>query len=389
MAFPNGWSRQCALTVQGSNLPGNLSSFPALIGYNVTSDSATNLPGEMLQTGNANAAQSTGADIRFSSDSAGASPLHCEIVSFVQNATLSSASAEIWVGIPSLTASTNQTIYVWYNNSSATAPAANDATFGSYGVWTGANYVGVWHLGNAAGVNYTNSVDGTVGTNHSTTGTGGQIGEGMGLVAASSQYVDVGEHIINSGACTIEAWLYNTDFTNPTYQFVASNFAPSSGGIEAYCYINGITIQVFNSGNFSGARVTGVLTNSAWNYVSASYGGGNATTVGQYGATVNGVDKTSALGMEATGVTSMGTVTANMQLGERPAAGYYFNGKGDEYRISSVAQTANWCKTNYANQNSPSTFWSVGTPAATGKLFINPTLCNGGAGQVNFYGNLS
>ncbi|WOV93886.1 MAG: DUF5011 domain-containing protein [Candidatus Nitrosoabyssus spongiisocia] len=40
----------------------------------------------------------------------------------------------------------------------------------------------------------------------------------------------------------------------------------------------------------------------------------------------------------------------------------FFNGKLDEFRLSSTARSADWIATEYANQNSPSTFFTISTP---------------------------
>jgi hypothetical protein len=39
----------------------------------------------------------------------------------------------------------------------------------------------------------------------------------------------------------------------------------------------------------------------------------------------------------------------------------FFNGTLDEIRISNTARSADWLKTEYNNQSSPSTFYSFGT----------------------------
>ncbi|GAG94589.1 unnamed protein product, partial [marine sediment metagenome] len=39
---------------------------------------------------------------------------------------------------------------------------------------------------------------------------------------------------------------------------------------------------------------------------------------------------------------------------------HYDTGTTDEYRISNIARSADWIATEYANQNTPGTFLSVG-----------------------------
>jgi hypothetical protein len=85
-AFPTGWLRQAKLTVQHAQVPADQTAFPVLV-------TAATLPNEMVTAGGANAAQSDGGDIRFSSDAAGSSQLACEIVIWTQNANPALAEA--------------------------------------------------------------------------------------------------------------------------------------------------------------------------------------------------------------------------------------------------------------------------------------------------------
>jgi RHS repeat-associated protein len=55
------------------------------------------------------------------------------------------------------------------------------------------------------------------------------------------------------------------------------------------------------------------------------------------------------------------TTAAHTRIGAAPESGYesYFNGTIDEVRTSKIARSADWIKTEYNNQNSPSTFYTV------------------------------
>jgi hypothetical protein len=50
-----------------------------------------------------------------------------------------------------------------------------------------------------------------------------------------------------------------------------------------------------------------------------------------------------------------------MYLGDNNANTRLFNGSIDEIRVSSIARSSSWISTEYANQNSPSTFYTIGT----------------------------
>jgi hypothetical protein len=61
---------------------------------------------------------------------------------------------------------------------------------------------------------------------------------------------------------------------------------------------------------------------------------------------------------------------------------YFTNGRIDEVRISDVSRSADWIKTEYNNQFSPSTFYSVGTETSLGGAASPPP-----AGTVRLQGN--
>ncbi len=140
-------NRRCELVIQSSQVPASLTDFAVLL-------TDPTLPSEMFDADGANPALDGGGDIRFSSDAAGATRLSCEIVTFTTDNNPALGTAEIWVKVPSVSSSSNTSIWVWYNKAGETQPAAY-AAFGSESVWD-ANHMGVWHLNedpSTAGVN--------------------------------------------------------------------------------------------------------------------------------------------------------------------------------------------------------------------------------------------
>jgi hypothetical protein len=61
----------------------------------------------------------------------------------------------------------------------------------------------------------------------------------------------------------------------------------------------------------------------------------------------------------------------------------YFQGDLDEVRTSTTARSADWVKTEYNNQSSPSTFYTLGTESASGAF---TTACNPGPTTLNVTG---
>jgi len=120
-----------------SQVPANLTDFPVLL-------TEATLPTEMLDADGTYPALNGGGDIRFSSDSGGSTRLSCEIVDFTTDNNPANGKGEIWVKVPTVSSSSNTSIWVWYDSSAASQPHP-DSTYGSKSVWD-SNYKGVWHL---------------------------------------------------------------------------------------------------------------------------------------------------------------------------------------------------------------------------------------------------
>ena len=133
MAITSAWKYSCALTIDRTKVGADLTNFPTLVCWTGT-QSTSNVPAGIFS--GAYAAQAAGGDIRFTSDSDGATELCFEIVSF------SSTSAEIWVKLASVSSSVNTLFYIWWGNAAASAYAVN-ATYGRDNVWL--EFSSVWH----------------------------------------------------------------------------------------------------------------------------------------------------------------------------------------------------------------------------------------------------
>ena len=150
MAFPTGWGRRAAIVIDAVNEA--LTDFPVHLDRDC-------FPAEALDSGSANKALSDGADLRFSTTTAGTTELPFEVVRWVQDATLGNRKATVHVKVPALSVGATTTIYVWYKNASATMPAVGDAN-GRNAVWS--SYAHVLHLNDTSAA--TNSTGATAWT---------------------------------------------------------------------------------------------------------------------------------------------------------------------------------------------------------------------------------
>jgi hypothetical protein len=328
------WAHRTKITIDRTKVPNtNQTNFPVLI----------SLSG--LSNINAN-----GTDIRFTSDD-GTTLLAREVESY------SSGSLVAWVKVPVLSTSVDTVIYMYYGNSGATEPVAS-STYGSQKVWDDGgsnNYKAVWHLPNGTTLTANDSTSNlNNGTLSSTppTATAGKA-DGAANFNGSSNYISRASQTTWDWATsdyTVEMWINNTSDKQSGVQGPLQigkmihnsgtqywSFGTKANGNVEWYYWNG-AIQ----------RVTGtsVVPLNTWNHLTMTVSG---TTIKLF---LNG-------NLEVTG-TKTGTIPTDSStpliLGANNST--YYNGLFDETRISNTARSADWIKTEYNNQSSPSTFYS-------------------------------
>ena len=359
-----GWNRKQAITINNSQVAGanNLTNFPFL----VTLD---HLNSEIVD-GGSNSALNGGGDIRFSSDAAGNNRLAIEVVEFTTDATTANRRCQIWVKIPSLSATSDTTIYIWYNKSGEVQPAAT-GTYGSQALWSN-NYVSIWHLDddiNAGGTplqildSGTSSNDGVSGGNMNINNRlTSKVGDGIDLMGDNYFIVGNDASLNLTSDLTISGWFYPT--TNHAGYIMAKRSETVSDGYNILTQIGGETVY------YEGTTATTHYTNLAdynlnqWNYVVFKI---NSSGTGLT-AFLNG-----SFSSEITISALPDGLAQNFYLGTRSYGSYRFNGAIDELRVSNIARTNDWIITEYNNQNNPLTFAIAGVPQATTSNTQAPT----------------
>ena len=203
MAITSSWGRTCSLTIANGKVSGsdNLTNFVVLITHN-------DLPDEVLDSDVGTAPKSDGGDIRFTSDAGGANEIAFEIVHYTQNSNPASATAEIYVKVPTVSHSTDTKIYMWWDNSSASAYSATD-TYGRNNVWS--DYVFVSHDGGAndSTGNYTMSTSGTISTTTNHLGVSGKA-KTFDVGTVEYYYTDLGtSYDMGGDYWSVTAWAKN------------------------------------------------------------------------------------------------------------------------------------------------------------------------------------
>ncbi|HAO98856.1 MAG TPA: hypothetical protein DCQ83_02295, partial [Fibrobacteres bacterium] len=324
-----------------------------------------------------------GTDIRFTK-SDNVTPLPYQIESWQNNAK----SAALWVLMDTVAPANNsQTIRMhWGNNSVSSQANVGAAVFD-----TANGFVGVWHLGDATGINARpNAVAGapsaTPSNNNATFGGGagtyvipsGMIGKadtlrGGGTRAApvsTSDYLNIGS------AADVASGNYDGQNSYTGYSNFSTGFTfslwlkPATSRISAFTYLmelantnggNG-NIQVFRpsgldslrfenvNGSTSGGTPTSSIadyfTGGAWHYVTVTSAGTAGGTVSMY---LNGVAVSQTATTSSQAISNV--LRTNAWLGKSNYTGDgYFAGTFDEPQISKTVRSADWIKLSYQTQ---------------------------------------
>lgn len=348
MAFPSGWGRKHAITIDNTKVSGSGShtNFPVAIGLD-------HLNTEVVDAGS-NSAQNGGADIRFTSDAEGTTQLPLHVVSFVTDATAGNRKCLIFVLVPSLSTSADTTIYVWYNNSSASAYAVTD-TYGRNAVWAQYEAVIIGNeasgtlvdsTGNGYDATLTSGTQTATSTNHPLAGMTWIDFDGSSYytLASSSGMLDGSANMflsawhVNDNNFRFRGLIGNRNNSPSDTNWFQTFTRPQSGakktGTEDYIEATSI-------------YSTGVLHFSAFQHTGSEL---NIYTDG----VLNGQDTTISVTSGITGV-------ADYRLGTYYSASSKMDGRAGLWKAGLGTYSADWLLTEYNNISSMSTFASAGT----------------------------
>lgn len=344
MAFPTGYTKYQEITIDHTKVAGDLTDYIVLVDLaNLVKAGADIF--DLCRT--------DGGDLRATKTD-GSTELAIEIVAIDTTAK----TGEVHIKFTgTLSSSTDTVIRLWYNGTD-TLPAAS-STYGSDNVWTSNGYVGVWHM-------QTTSVDSTSlnndGTDTSMTYGAKKIGGGADFNGTSSRIVTA-NNITLTGTSSFEVavWVY-IDTLNSTYRR-AAGFHSSNAFVLGLT--NGNKFRMFTlTGGAKDLASTTTPSTSTWYYLVGNYDGSNNRIY------LNGVaDGTLA----QTG--NFTTSNIPIRFGSDSTPIEFWPGDLDEMRAGTTVHSANWHLTTYNNQNSPSTFYSVGAEAGGSPSFTpNPLM---------------
>jgi MSHA biogenesis protein MshQ len=338
------WPYRKKITIDHIKVAGNLADYPMLVSLITDTDLAAHC-------------QASGNDILFTLAD-GITKLSHQIEKFTKATGLLVA----WVKIPALLAASDTIIYMYFGNK--TCASQQDAV----NVWD-AGFAAVYHLSETSGHHLDSTVNAINTTVEVVTGKGTATGIANGgddlngmtdcLTASDNVLFDGG----SGGHLSLEIWL-NFD-TKPSVKVADETLLRKPHSADPW---NAWTWYVSSADDkprlefptaIGGWR--GVVFNTALNaatlyYLALSRNPDEAIWHRDF-AYLNGAsDGTEAADDGGVIFASDGALT----IGANYSGGSGIDGEIDEIRISTVARTAQYFGTVYANLNSPSTFYTLG-----------------------------
>src|SRR5580698_9418055 len=239
--------------------------------------------------------------------------------------------------------STNTVIYLFYGNASIVTSQENKA-----GVWKG-NYAAVYHLGNGIAVGLNDStVNGNTLTNHGATAASGEISGGAGFNGNSSYLAcGVANFPSGNGAYTISGWMNPTQNTHRSKLLSYGNSGTAEGTFFGIDQNNNITIDHFSDDYTSSTAIP----NGSWSYLTVTFNG-----------TTDTVYRNGALAFSHVPVGPLQVTLDACTIGSYiDGVNDIMLGSLDEIRVSNAVRSADWIATEYNNQSSPATFYTLGS----------------------------
>ena len=375
--YNGDWLYRIPITINASQVNGDQTDFPVYIDLS-----------DLDGTGLFANANSNGSDLRVTK-SDGTTEVPIELVFFDTGAT--NGGELHFKASGTLSGTSNSDWYLYYGNSAASAYASS-ATYGRDNVWTGYQIVSHYQQdpsGSApqATDSTGNSFDGT-SAGSMVTGdlVSGKLAGQSWEFDGSNDYVDHGDvnatSLGSSGSdSTISVWV-KRNVTGANQQIIQGRRKTgSTEGIDHFLTTtNKLQLRFTPT---SGAQQTlnsaTSFNNTNFNKVDIVYDGDTPDVTLYVNSSVDGT-------INASSVTKTWSLTSGVADLDLAAIGSfagvnYLNGIIDEFRLSTDEKSSNWLSTEYNNQNSPSTFYSVGTQEA------NPGT-GGAEANVIFFGTV-
>lgn len=344
--YGTAWPYRVELNVLSGKVLSDLTDFPVYVDLSLFDNHFFNY------------VQSTGADIRITDAN------HNEVSLDVVEVDTTNKVGALHFKAPSLSGTSDTLFYIYYGNSGASAYLETD-TYGSQAVWS--DFLAVWHLGETFSSDSTATDSTGNGRNFTINNTpsnasGKLSGDTLSLNGVNEylEYNDSSD-VFAVQPITVSFW-FKPHSVGTSLEDVISK---GQSGVDRtkfswqFAYnratTDNIRFLVSDSSDISQISTTSNLVNT-WELIHGTVNTSNQSELFNNGTSIGTDNTTSSINTNPTvKVLSLGRTSANSN---------YFDGDVDEIRIRSTVSSSDWIKTEYNNQNDPSTFYALSGPVA-------------------------
>lgn len=322
----NGFTHARPLVIDHTKVPATQTNFTTLVSTTITGLKSTGSGGYVTDA--------QGDDIVFTSDSGCTTLLSWEPLDLWTN---SSGAIIAWVKIASVSSSVDTTFYVCYGKASIT-------TFqgGSTGAAWDSSYKLVAHLPDGSSLT---SLDSTANGNNSTTSSAtATTGQVDGAAAFNGTSGDITFPTISLTSVTVSLWANSSNWAAQT-----GTLAEKENVNAAWLLLDSTGTLLWRGGAVSADVSCTAPSNSAWHHIVATQTG------------TSGVMYIDGTQCGTASPTAIGNGSGLIHIGDIESGSLPFSGSLDEFSISNVVRDSNWVAARFNNENSPSTFITVGS----------------------------
>ncbi|MHA2335335.1 MAG: DUF2341 domain-containing protein, partial [Candidatus Hodarchaeales archaeon] len=340
------WNYRKNLTIDNTKVDADLDNFPVLI--------------DLLDSDLRNEAQATGGDIFFTDDSGNKLNHEIEVYDRVYNSTHSHLVA--WVQT-NLSNSLDTTLSMYYGN-----PTAFNQQ-NKIGVWDD-NYEFVLHMNqdpassdilDSTGNSFDFDVE-PAGSMTSDDLVDGKTGKALALDGVDDYiYLPLAEGFSGpTDKMTFEFWIMFPNGGPTSRDYLA---APATSALDPYLsFYNEFEFHIETDGGYIMSSAQSSFTAGTWYNIVAMWDG---TGAGLFEVYIGGSfdnDEPPRLGTHVSWNTlSIGAEDDDADGPGGSSSADELHATISEFRLSNVVRSPEWVSTNYANQNNPASFYSVGT----------------------------